>query len=332
MAIQFPSAGRLPVDAILAAAQQEPTAEAVRHKRRGLWLSWSRAALAADSAALAEVLAARGIGPGAIVAVSGDYTPNLLLFALAAARRGAAIVPLPPKLARATLAAWLRDHPVDLAFLGQREQLGAWRAAQRDAARAGQIVVDFHLPWGHPRADGVIAFADLLPGAVRPNGAGRPSPQVVWLEEGTEWPDGLACAMHALAAGRVLAAPESRIAAAGDRRETQPTGFLISAAHRVVLARDLASRLPTGDGLTARLTRLALRPETGSASAPWHRSWLLGRLRRPFGFARLRELTVIGDAPATGEDVIEALGIRASHAAPPSDGVGRDVPTDLVFA
>jgi len=329
---QQPSAVRLPVDELLAAVAKSPATEALRHKRRGRWLSWTGAAVRGDSAVLSEALAARGIRAGSIVAVSGDYAPKLLLFTIAAASLGASVIPVPPQISRASLAGWLRAHPCDLVFLGLREQLGTWRAAQRDAERTFAIVLDFHLPWGHGRADGVIAFGDLLPTAPAPLRSGGNASQIVWVEEGTEWQDGLVFALHVLAAGRVLTSPESRIAAPNDRRETQPEAFVISAAHRAVLERDLASRLPNGHGIGARLTRAALRPASGGAALRQARGWLLGRLRRPFGLSRLNQLTVVGSGPESAEDLLAALGIRASQVAAASSEGTREVAVRLAFA
>lgn len=322
----------VPISDILAAAARDPSGIAMRHKRRGQWRAWTHGELAAQTHALAQALRDLGVGHSTRVAVSGDFAPNLVLFAIAAARAGAYVVPVPIDLPRAALAEWLTAHPVQLAFLGLRDLLGAWRAALASAGRQSHILVDFHLPWGHVANAGVTAAADLLGPA--PNGrvGGRAAGAALWIEEGTEWPDGLAFLLHALSQGAALAFPESRAAAGRDRREVQPSGFALSAAHHAALQRQLASRLHTGNGWTARWTRSALA--AGARPASWHQRWLLGRLRQPFGLARLRDLTVVGDAPAAiagveAGNLIAALGIPARHAAIPG---GAAVPADLVFA
>jgi long-chain acyl-CoA synthetase len=50
--------------------------------------------LADTSAALERDLAARGIGPGSVIALDGDYSPNACAFLLAAISAGAIVVPL----------------------------------------------------------------------------------------------------------------------------------------------------------------------------------------------------------------------------------------------
>jgi hypothetical protein len=309
-----------PADLAVIAARV-PHQEALRHKRRGVWFSWSWSDLVTNSDRLAKALLARGIGAGTLVAVSGDYGPNVVLFATAAARVGARVATLPTGITRAALADWLTRESPDLVFLGQRDQLGLWRAALQKAGRQAALVVDFHLPWGHPSAAGYTFAADLLGDAAGGTVARRLTSDVLWIEESTDWPDGLSCILHAaIASGRSLAFPESRAAAARDRREVQPVSIMLSRAHRAALAQHLASRLPTGGSLAARLTRNALA--AGQAGhAHWPQRWLLRRLRRPFGLASLRDLTVVagdGDAPQAASDLFTAFGIREGYALPPT--------------
>jgi hypothetical protein len=314
-------------------AERAPHAEALRHKRHGVWLSWSWSDLGVRGERLAQALQARGIGAGSLVALSGDYGPNLVLFAIAALRLGARVVTLPVGITRIALAEWLEDANPGLVFLGQRDQLAVWRAVLRQAEREATLVVDFHLPWGHPSGAEFSFAAELLG---EPSGGAepvRPACELLWIEEGTDWGDGLAYIFHAaIASGRAIAFPESRVAAGRDRREVQPVSIALSRAHRAALARDLASRLPTGNGVAARLTRNALA--AGQAGrANWPQRWLLRRVRRPFGLARLLDLTVVaadGDAEAAG-DLFTALGIREGYASPPADAAAP-ARTGLVFA
>ncbi|HEY4044072.1 MAG TPA: AMP-binding protein [Rhodopila sp.] len=327
---------QVPVTEIFAAAALTPHAEALRHKRRGRWRAWSWADLRTESEGLAQALRERGIDDRSVVAISGDYAPGLVIFAIAAARAGARVVAVPTGIARVDLAAWLREKPVALAFVGLREQLGTWRGALREAACQAEIIVDFHLPWGHPSASGQTAAADLLGDAARGREARRPASEVLWIEEGTDWSDGLGFILHALALAATLAFPESRTAAGRDRREIQPARFALSVTHHAMLAGDLTTRLAAGPSLAAWLTRNALSAARGG-SARWHQRWLLGRIRRPFGLARTRELTVVGlpdAAPVDGArvDLFAALGIPARWAAPPSTPVGQAASFFPVFA
>jgi len=306
---------------LAALAARVPHQEALRHKRRGVWFSWSWRDLVSISGRLADALRARGIGSGSLAAVSGDYGPNLVLFAIAAVRAGARVVALPTGITRAALADWLARESPDLVFLGQRDQLGLWRAGLHKAGQQAALVVDFHLPWDHRNAVGFTVAADLLGDAASGAAGRRLGSDVLWIEESTDWPGGLSCILHAaITSGRSLAFPESRAAAARDRGEVQPVSIVLSREHRATLALHLASRLPTGGSLAARLTRNALA--AGQAGhAHWPQRWLLRRLRRPFGLACLRDLTVVagdGDAPQAVSDLFTAFGIREGYVLPPT--------------
>jgi hypothetical protein len=335
MTTASPNFIHVPVTEICAIAAVAPDAEALRHKRRGQWQSWSWTGIVAETERLAEALRARGVDDRSTVAISGNYTPLLVLFAIAAARAGARVASIPTILTHANLADWLRDEPATLAFVGLREQLGTWRSALAEAGRRTEIVVDFHLPWGHPAGAGVTAASDLLGDAPRAQPR-IPAREVLWSEEGTDWTEGLSFLLHTLAQGVTLALPESRIAAGRDRRETQPARFALSASHHAALARDLATRLPTGRSLTVWLTRNAFNAGR-RGSARWHQRWLIGRVRRPLGLAYLRELTVVtppGTALEQGDpvDLFTALGIPADNAAPPGEVAGQPTQPRLAFA
>lgn len=318
---------------IEALAARHPHAAALCHKRRGAWEIWSWADLAARVGQLGDRLRERH-PRAALIAVSGDYAPSLLAFVLAAARIGAAVVPLPTNLTQSELAEWLAGARPDLVFVGLRQQVGVWRAALRQAGQTPELVADFHLPWGRANETGITPAAELLgpaPAALAPPSGG----ELLWIEDGTDWPEGLPYILHAAAeAGTTLAFPENRAAAGRDRREIQPTAFALSPAHRERLHHDIAARLPTGHGVAAHLSRAALQA-AGAGRARWHHRLLLRRVRRPLGLARLRELTVVGTAAGpsseSGADLFAALGIRSGHLAQPAQHAPADR-TSLAFA
>jgi hypothetical protein len=331
-----PTPIHVPIAEIVAVAAVSPDREAMRHKRRGQWRCWSWEDIANETGTLARALRERGIDGSAIVAISGDYVPALVLFAIAAARAGAPVVSVPAGIARTALGDWLRNEPVGLGFLGLRDQLGTWRAALSETGRQSEIVVDFHLPWGHPAGAGLTAAADLLGDAARGREARRPSTEVLWIEEGTDWSDGLQFLLKALAQGMAVAFPESRMAAGRDRREVQPARFALSGAHRAAVTRDLMTRLPAGPSLAAALTRNALGA-VRRGRVRWYQRWLLGRLRKPFGLANLRELVVVTPTDAVQEanepdDLFTALGIPAGGSAPPGPAAGQRARSVLAVA
>jgi hypothetical protein len=335
MTTASPTLIHVPVAEIVAAAARAPNTEALHHKRRGRWRSWSWADVATESEGIVRALRERRIDDRSTVAISGDYAPAIVLFAIAAARAGARVVSVPTSITRPGLADWLRNEPCALAFVGLREQLGTWRAALQEAGCQSDIVVDFHLPWGQPAAAGVTTATDLLGNAVLGRQARSPASEVLWIEEGTNWTGGLEFLLHALGQGATLAFPESLIAAGRDRRETQPARFVLSAAHHVALAHDLATRLPAGQSLAARLTRNALSAGR-RGSTHWHQRWLLGRIRRPFGLAHVRELTVVGLSDATPAqsdpvDLFTALGIPAELVEPLHRAPSKSAQSRLAF-
>ena len=323
---------RSPPDPALAAP--DPSAEAMRHRRRGVWLSWSRAAVSARVERLAAGLRVRGLGAGSAVVVSGDYTPSLVLFVAAATRLGAAVIPLPPGIARPELAAWLGGHAPALVFLGGRDALGVWGAALQQAERSSDIVVDVHLPWGQPVGADFAFAAELLGDLETDAVLARPDRNVLWIEEGTEWTEGLPYILRAAAEGRSLAFPESRAAAHRDRAAIQPGAIAISPDRHAALVGDLAGRLPAGGTIAARLTRWALGAGRAGRERWYHRP-VLHSLRRAFGLAGLRHLVVVGPrrgaSPGAAGDLLTSLGIVAGYAVVPADAA-HPAPAQLAFA
>ena len=318
MAISLATSVDIPLAEILAAATQRPAAEAFQHRRRSAWVTWTLGEVRTRAEALAAALERSQPAPR-LVAISGDYTPNLVLIALAAAQAGARVVVLPPTVSRAALMEWLGAEQPELAFVGLREQIGIWRAALRQTGLTTAILADIRLPWGQPRHGGVLSTTELL-GPPPPGGANAPRGALVWIEEGTEWAEGLSYILHTAAhTERVLAFPESRAAAARDRRAAQPVDFALSAAHHRQVQEDLAARLPAGRGATARAISAALSAAAGGRPGLFDR-WLLHRLRRPLGLARLRKVTVVAaNMPlrSGGGDLFSALGIVSGHVVPP---------------
>jgi hypothetical protein len=102
------------------------------------------------------------------------------------------------------------------------------------------------------------------------------------------------------------------------------------------MGRDLATRLPSGQSLAARLTRNALSAG-GRGSTYWHQRWLLGRIRRPFGLAHLREPSVVerpDGAPEQSDpvEVFTGLGIPAEHAESLDRASGQSAQSRLASA
>ena len=106
-----------------------PAAVALVHEH----IELSYAELEARANRLARLLRGRGAGPGAIVAIALERTPDLVVAILAALKTGAAYLPLDPDYPPARSALMLRDSSarflVTTATTGQRLVTPAWACA-----------------------------------------------------------------------------------------------------------------------------------------------------------------------------------------------------------
>ena len=136
-------------------------------------------------------------------------------------------------------------------------------------------------------------FVGEPPVAQRQGWAQVAEDEVLWVDEGTEWREGLSHLLNRwLGRGEGLAFPETSESAARDRCEIAPTGLLLSAARVEALAGEIDARLAPSGTWRRRLCDWTLEnPHQGL------RRWLKGRVRRLLGFHRLRRIEV-PSAPA----------------------------------
>jgi AMP-binding enzyme len=318
-----PDRNDMPLDstapAVLAAslarhATVAPYGEALRHKHRGVWRSWSWADVATGTARVAEILHGHGVTAGSTVALAGAYAPGLLLTGLAALRLGAHVRAVPTALDPAALALWLRAHRPVLALLSARDQFAPWLAARAEAGWPVVILAEIHPLWRDLTHQGLLSAAALF---VPPTGRRLTPHPILWAEESTDWEGGLSPLLAALVAGdRTLAFPETPQAAERDRAEVQPHAVLLSTAGLRRLHDDVHARLPTGSGPAARLVASALAARRPNP----FQLWLLGRVRRPIGLGRLRDVALtepgIGREEG-GADLLRALGLGTPEGAAP---------------
>lgn len=268
---------RLPEDAqarLRHWAAATPDHIALRHKRRGQWKGWRWADVLLETERLAAALRAQGLGPQARLAASGAFEPTLLVLALAADAVGAELVLLPPAADASALAAALERARPSHVYLQRREDRVLLAGLD-----AGASVAEVVLP-----APAVAA------GRPRRAGAGR----IAWVEEGSEWPDGLALLLgHWLSGGDSLAFPERLASAGRDRRDVAPTVLLLSHGRLHALAGEIEARLAQPRSWRRRLCEWALRgPRRGL------RRHLQARLHRQFGLQRLDAIVHDGGAGA----------------------------------
>jgi hypothetical protein len=293
-----------PYEALKSLAAASPDRLALRHKRRGDWLTWQWAAMACSVEGLAKSLSSYGLSKGDRIALVGEITPSLLFAALAADALGSGILLLPPTAKAPEILAANRDHPPRLAIIQGHESLGLWLQL-RPQLGSVQIIFDHAAP-GKRHDSSVVFFNDLLTDASSRHGSAAPRPlatakapsqPALWVESTTAWPDALAAISDLwLRPGTVLALPEMLAAAARDRVEVRPSRWLASGTCFAKAAHDIAHRLPLRLTASQRVAPISL-----------FSGLLRQQARSRLGLANL---TIINTEPAVHQrDVFSALGI-----------------------
>ncbi|MEP9350423.1 ATP-binding cassette domain-containing protein [Xanthobacter sp. KR7-225] len=296
--------------ALVAAARRHAGQPALRHKRGGIWHSWTFEETLARVAAMARALEGDGLS-GGFVAILGENRPELYAATLAAQGLGAAVMPLAPEFLRRFGAP--QAAPA-LMICESEEAARAWRAfggagtVRRldELAAAPSGAGDDAVAWFARRAATVEGAGTAL--VLQTDGADGP-PRPVALSHG-----------HLLGAGRALVArlalgpsdrlmaflPVSGIADAAfsllapllcgatvhcvegpaslpsDMRDVAPTVLAAPARALELLERDARRRLAAG-GPLARV--LAARAERG---APGSGPVFAAPLRNALGLSRCR--------------------------------------------
>lgn len=313
-----------------ACARDHGSSPAIREKRRGIWrtLTWSE--MAAQVAAVAGGLAARGVGRGSPVVFLGDNRARFWVMTAAVHRLGGVAVPL---FADAGVDE-LRDQVVAAgpthAFAENQEQVDKLLALLADVPGLGTIVyasdrgmrhydhpalVAFEALEGAATAAAAVAPGDAAVMFFSPGGGGMP--QAVRLSHaalvdraralaglGGIGPADAAMAYlppawaaqfvvgHALplVSGAAVCCPESSDTFLADMREIAPS--VLVATPRVLdsLAREVERRLTRANGLVRRVA------ESGGG---WlHGMMVAGPMRDQLGLGRLRAGFVAGDLAA----------------------------------
>lgn len=284
--LTLPSADEVPAFALQALhrwAMEKPLRIALRHRRQGEWKAWRWIDVLREVERAAAGLAKQGFTAGERLALCGAFEPSLLILALAARSLGGHSMTI---AAQSTGAALTRQLQLGFAYVQRREDISQWRQSgvllQRPlrvfSAQAGALTQ------GHWQ---ILPLATLFAGdCARPQRLGWArlgSEPVVWVDEGTEWPQGLHPVLSRwLEQGEGLAFPETVASASRDRRDIAPTALLLSAPRAQALAKEIESRLPPQGSWRRRLCEWTLGdPRRGV------RRWIKTRVRQLFGFQRL---------------------------------------------
>jgi hypothetical protein len=225
-------------------ATTTPDGVALLHKRRGRWRAFRWADVDHTVARRTETLKAHGFGVGSRLAVSGAYEPELIFISLAAYALGGTVLPVDRNVVGDNLAQALAGFHTTHAFAQSRRIIARWVAVQLDDRRrplfSGQPAVRESDHWE------ILALAEASEPVSEPQALRRHLRKhaVVWVDEGTEWCEGLQTIRDSwLTSGRALAFPEAEGSVTRDRREIQPTDMLSSEVRRKALDEESHRRL-----------------------------------------------------------------------------------------
>jgi len=301
-------------------AGTDPERIALQHKTRGRWVAWRWRAVVTEVDRIAGGLRHLGLTTGSALVVSGEIGPHLLLVAAAARVIGAKVLSAPRAAGPDLLRAILTGGHVSVVFTQGRTALAAWLKAWPESAERRRIVFDHVTADGHsPHPDvityahlrvlaGPVGWADAVSGPRNPVGAG----ELLWVEETTDWHDGLDHVTAAWIAQRpTLVFPEIIAAATRDRRQVRPSRWLASARGLAAAARDIESRFPHRTGLSGRLVAAIVDRGQQDRFARLGAALLRSRL----GLNRLDRIDIVGPREAASLDggtgrLFRGLGVR----------------------
>ena len=281
-------------------ARERPTQIALRHRRRGAWHAWRWIDVQRDVERLADGLRQQGFSAGARLALSGALEPSLLLLALAARQLGGHSRVISPHSRGQALQRQLRQARPTFAFVQRRESLAHWLHSGLAEQWPLQLFCAQATTLGKAlwqvQPLSALLVAEAAP-AQRQGWAQVAGDEVLWVDEGTEWQDGLGHLLqHWLEQGISVAFPENRESSSRDRREIAPTGLLLSSARVETLAEEIeASLAPAGSWRRRWCDWTLAHPQRLFARA------VKARVRRLLGFQRLRRIEVPSAALGTAQ-------------------------------
>jgi hypothetical protein len=221
-----------------------PDDTALLHKRKGRWRAFRWADVEGEVAWRAETLDAHGFDSGSRLAVSGAYEPDLIFIALAAATLGGAVLPVGRSLRGDGLATRLTHFRPTHAFVQNRRIMAHWVTTKIGDSRiplfSSQSAVRDSEHWQ------ILLLAGLPETVSEPRNLRRHLRHraIVWVDEGTEWNDGLNTILDLwLENGTALAFPEAEGSVTRDRKEVRPTALLSSETRLQALDEEISQRL-----------------------------------------------------------------------------------------
>lgn len=280
-------------------ATEKPLQIALRHRRQGAWKAWRWIDVLREVERAAAGLRQQGFSDHSRLALCGALEPSLLILALAARSLGGISQAISPHSRGVALQRQVQLLRADFAFVQRRETLAHWREARLQGLLPLQLFCAQASQAGQGD-DQVLALDVLFSGPLEHSFQGWSSvagDPVVWVDEGTEWSQGLAHVLGRwLQDGVGFAFPETQASASRDRREIAPTTLLMSAVRARQVADEIEARLAPHGTWRRRLCEWSLAdPRRGL------RRWLKARVRHLFGFQRVRHIaTPTGAEQAPG--------------------------------
>ncbi len=303
--------------ALLKRAARGPGSPAIEEKRRGGWARREWRDVVEEVDRLASGLATLGVKPGDVVAIDGEISGRILLVAAAASALGARIRSIPTRASRADRDSVVEDPAVSAVVGRGREVVAEWTQLSARGRRI-PIVFDHATAGGRAPAEGVVTF-DRLRALAPPSGwrdrlpapTAGDAPVRVWIEESTDWVDGLDVILDSWVEDSiVLTLPELLAASDRDRREAEPEAWLASVDAIERAAGRIRERLPGRDASGGAWVASLLERTGGIAGKV-----LRPRLRALLGLARLDRIEVHADARLAPSAAASALFARLG--APP---------------
>lgn len=343
-----------PLAALQQRAGQQPSAVALRARRRGSWLGYTWAQLADDARGLAQAWAALGLARGDSIVALGPLSFDFIVALFAANALGATLdVAAPDSQAETQLlqsAQWVLvegSHELERLLRNRSPLLRHVFLAQADLALDVQATaglalhsVDALLASYAQRGASTTPLNDvsLSTPAVRLHGpeqlAGPEKAFLPWDLTGfgerdrlladfdTTWLTGLDFILKAWpATGALLLIPEPLGDACIDRRQAGATAWLAPASRLQALYAELAHRLPS-TGLAAHVSQAALNGQSSLWAALARK-----RIRSVLGLSHLRVVLSDPGVPESLSTRLSALGIR-----PAPRGTGQQRPVKLLGA
>lgn len=317
---------RSPLDRLLEIAAGDAGGAALKHKDRGRWLTWPWRGVVDEVDRIAAGLRKLGLTAGSTLAISGEIRPHLVLTALAGKIAGARILSVARGSNPAALADVVAGEQIAVAVTQGRGELANWLKAAGKTGVRTRIVFDHITADGHSPHPDVITFAALRTLAV-PVGWARelPAPglrrkprESIWIEETTEWSEGVETVVAAwLAQGAVLVFPEILAAALRDRRQARPSRWIASAQRLAAASREIDGRFPRKESVTGRLIAHAI----SAAGRGGGGRFIAGLLRRRLGLSSLTRIDVFGARTPVEDELhrrFRGLGLHLQTTAAPS--------------